>query len=179
LIFSRLPTTCARVESSILVGGAYYITELTSKVNSAAHIEYHARIIIEKAIKRELIRIASEVHHEAYEDTVDVFKLLDKTEQSLFEVSEINIRKNYADMKSIMHEAIVDLEKKKNQSDGLTGIPTGFTALDRVTSGWQKSDLVIFAARTWHGKNSFCGICHAKRSGGFWQIRSYILIGDV
>ncbi|MCK5370321.1 MAG: replicative DNA helicase, partial [Cyclobacteriaceae bacterium] len=134
------------------VGGAYYITELTSKVNSAAHIEYHARIIIEKAIKRELIRIASDVHREAYEDTVDVFALLDKTEQSLFEVSEINIRKNYADMRSIMHEAIIELEKKKQQADGLTGIPTGFTALDRVTSGWQKSDMVIIAARPGMGK---------------------------
>ena len=138
-----------------LVGGAYYITELTSKVNSAAHIEYHARIIIEKAIKRELIRIASNVHHEAYEDTVDVFSLLDKTEQSLFEVSEINIRKNYADMKSIMHEAMVELEAKKLQADGLTGIATGFTALDRVTSGWQKSDLVIIAARPGMGKTAF------------------------
>lgn len=138
-----------------LVGGAYYITELTSKVNSAAHIEYHARIIIEKAIKRELIRIASEIHHEAYEDTVDVFSLLDKTEQSLFDVSEINIRKNYADMRSIMHEAMVELEKKKLQADGLTGIPTGFTALDRVTSGWQKSDMVIIAARPGMGKTAF------------------------
>lgn len=138
-----------------VAGGAYYITELTSKVNSAAHIEYHARIIIEKAIKRELIRIASEVHKEAYEDTVDVFSLLDKTEQSLFEVSEINIRKNYADMRSIMHEAIMELETKKQQADGLTGIPTGFTALDRVTSGWQKSDLVIFAARPGMGKTAF------------------------
>jgi len=138
-----------------LVGGAYYITELTSKVNSAAHIEYHARIIIEKAIKRELIRIASEVHRDAYEDTVDVFSLLDKTEQSLFEVSEINIRKNYADMRSIMHEAIMELEIKKHQADGLTGIPTGFTALDRVTSGWQKSDLVIIAARPGMGKTAF------------------------
>lgn len=138
-----------------VVGGAYYITELTSKVNSAAHIEYHARIIIEKAIKRELIRIASEVHREAYEDTVDVFSLLDKTEQSLFAVSEINIRKNYADMRSIMHEAIVELEAKKLQADGLTGIPTGFTALDRVTSGWQKSDMVIIAARPGMGKTAF------------------------
>lgn len=137
------------------VGGAYYITELTSKVNSAAHIESHARIIIEKAIKRELIRIASEIHHEAYEDTVDVFQLLDKTEQSLFSVSEINIRKNYADMRSIMHEAIMELETKKNQADGLTGIPTGFTALDRLTSGWQKSDLVIIAARPGMGKTAF------------------------
>ncbi len=137
------------------VGGAYYITELTSKVNSAAHIEYHARIIIEKAIKRELIRIASEIHYEAYEDTVDVFSLLDKTEQSLFEVSEINIRKNYDDMKSLMHEAIIELEIKKEQGDGLTGVPTGFSALDRVTSGWQKSDMVIIAARPGMGKTAF------------------------
>lgn len=138
-----------------LVGGAYYITELTSKVNSAAHIEAHSRIIIEKAIKRELIRIASDVHREAYEDTVDVFSLLDSTEQSLFEVSEINIRKNYADMRSLMHEAIVELEKKKLQSDGLTGVPTGFTALDRITSGWQPSDMVIIAARPGMGKTAF------------------------
>lgn len=138
-----------------LVGGAYYITELTSKVNSAAHIESHARIIIEKAIKRELIRIASEVHRDAFEDTVDVFSLLDKTEQALFEVSEINIRKNYADMRSIMHEAILELENKKHQKDGLTGIATGFTALDRLTSGWQKSDLVIIAARPGMGKTAF------------------------
>ncbi len=137
------------------VGGAYTITELTSKVNSAAHIEHHARIIIEKAIKRELIRVASEIHHEAYEDTVDVFELLDKTEQSLFQVSEINIRKNYADMRSIMHEAMKELEVKKLQGDGLTGIPTGFTALDRLTSGWQKSDMVIIAARPGMGKTAF------------------------
>ncbi len=137
------------------VGGAYAITELTSKVNSAAHIEHHSRIIIEKAIKRELIRVASEIHHEAYEDTVDVFELLDKTEQSLFQVSEINIRKNYADMRSIMHEAMKELEAKKLQGDGLTGIPTGFTALDRMTSGWQKSDMVIIAARPGMGKTAF------------------------
>lgn len=137
------------------VGGAYYIAELSSKVNSAANIESHARIIIEKAIKRELIRIASQIHHDAYEDTVDVFQLLDQTEQSLFEVSEINIRKNYADMRSIMHEAIMELETKKNQADGLTGVPSGFTALDRLTSGWQKSDLVIIAARPGMGKTAF------------------------
>lgn len=137
------------------VGGAYYITELTTKVNSAAHIEYHARIIIEKAIKRELIRIASEVHRDAYEDTVDVFSLLDKTEQSLFEVSEINIRKNYADMRTLMHEATKELEIKRQQADGLTGVPTGFTALDRITSGWQKSDMVIIAARPGMGKTAF------------------------
>ncbi len=138
-----------------LAGGSYYITELTSKVSSAAHVEFHARIITEKAIKRELIRIATEVHKEAYEDTTDVFDLLDKTEQALFDVSEINIRKDYSDMKSIMAEAIMELEAKKLHSDGLTGIPTGFTSLDRITSGWQRSDLIIIAARPSMGKTAF------------------------
>jgi replicative DNA helicase len=134
------------------VGGAYYITELTTRVNSAANIEFHARIISEQSIKRELIRIASEIQHDAYEDTTDVFNLLDRTEQALFEVSESNIRKNYSDMRTIMAEAIAELEAKKDHKDGLTGIPSGFTLLDRVTSGWQKSDLVIIAARPGMGK---------------------------
>ena len=138
-----------------MVGGPYYITQLTSKVSSAANVEYHARIINEKAIKRELIQIASEIHREAYEDSIDVFELLDKTEQKLFEVSEVNIKRNYADMRSIMHEAIIELEKKKNQKDGLTGVPSGFTDLDRLTSGWQRSDLVIIAARPAMGKTAF------------------------
>ena len=115
------------------VGGAYYVTQLTNRVNSAANIEYHARIISEKSIKRDLIRISSEILKDAYEDTTDVFELLDKTEASLFEVSESNIRKNYADMRSIMREAIGELEAKKDHQDGLTGIASGFTALDRVT----------------------------------------------
>lgn len=137
------------------VGGSYYIAKLTSKVSSAANIEYHARIVTEMAIKRELIRVASEIHHDAYEDTTDVFQLLDKTESSLFEISEANIRKNYDNMQSLMAQAIHELEERKNHKDGLTGIPSGFTALDRVTSGWQKSDLVIIAARPGMGKTAF------------------------
>jgi replicative DNA helicase len=136
-------------------GGAFYITELTSKVASAANIEYHARIITEQAIKREMIRISSEIQRDAYEDTTDVFELLDKMEQSLFQISEKNIRKNYSDMKTIMREAIAEMEIRKHQKDGLTGVPSGFTALDRVTSGWQKSDLVIIAARPAMGKTAF------------------------
>ncbi|MGI9542043.1 MAG: replicative DNA helicase [Cyclobacteriaceae bacterium] len=138
-----------------LAGGAYYITELTSRVNSAANVEFHARIITENAIKRALISIASEIHRDAYEDTTDVFNLLDRMEQSLFEVSESNIRKNYADMRSIMREALDELEARKDHEDGLTGVPSGFTALDRVTSGWQNSDLVIIAARPGMGKTAF------------------------
>ena len=139
-----------------LVGGAYYIAELTSKVSSAANIEYHSRIIIEMAIKRELIQIASTVHHDAYEDTTDVFELLDKTEQSIFKISDSNLRKNYDNMKSLMFKAVKELQERKNHKDGLTGVPSGFSRLDRVTSGWQKADLVIIAARPGMGKTAFC-----------------------
>ena len=138
-----------------IVGGAYYLTELTSRVNSAANIEFHARVVAEMAIKRELIRISSEIQHDAFEDTTDAFLLLDRTEQALFEVSESNVRKNYADMRSIMREALNELEARKDHKDGLTGVPSGFSALDRITSGWQNSDLVIIAARPGMGKTAF------------------------
>jgi replicative DNA helicase len=136
-------------------GGAFYVTNLTTRVNSAANIEYHARIVAEMAIKRKLITIAGEIQREAYEDTADVFDLLDKTESALFEVSEANIRKNYADMKSIMRDAMRELEARRDHKDGLTGVPSGFSALDRVTSGWQPSDLIIIAARPAMGKTAF------------------------
>ncbi|SEI95071.1 primary replicative DNA helicase [Dyadobacter koreensis] len=138
-----------------LVGGSSYIVGLTSKVNSAANIEYHARIITQASIRRELITISSEIQREAFEDTTDVFKLLDKTEQALFEISESNIKKNYSDMGSLMRQALEELDQKKNNKDGLTGVPSGFSALDRVTSGWQKTELVILAARPGMGKTAF------------------------
>lgn len=137
------------------VGGAHYVAGLTTKVNSAANIEYHARIIAEQSIKRELIRISSEIQKEAYEDTIDVFKLLDRAEQSLFDVSESHIRKNYDKMSALMHQAIEEIQIRKDREDGLTGVPSGFSALDRVTSGWQPSDLVIIAARPGMGKTAF------------------------
>lgn len=142
-----------------LAGGAYYVTQLTTRVNSAANIEYHARIITENSIKRDLISISSEVLSRAFEDTTDVFDLLDSTEAKLYEVSESNIRKNFADMRSLMHDAIKELEEKRKQADGLTGVPSGLVALDRVTSGWQKSDLVILAARPAMGKTAFVLSC--------------------
>lgn len=133
-------------------GGAHYLAKLTSKVNSAANIEYHARIISQASIKRDLIQVASSILRDAYEDTHDVFELMDKTEQTFFEISERNIRKNYADASAIMKATIDELEAKKNNKDGLTGIASGFTALDRLTAGWQRSELVIIAARPAMGK---------------------------
>lgn len=138
-----------------VAGGPYYIAELTTKVNSSANIEYHARIIAEQSIKRELIQISSDIQQDAYEDTKDVFDLLDRAQQSLFDVSESHIRKNFDKMSALMHQAIQEIEDRKNQKDGLTGIPSGFTALDRNTSGWQRSDLVIIAARPGMGKTAF------------------------
>jgi len=138
-----------------LVGGATYIATLTSRVSSSANIEYHARIIIELAIKRELIQISSQIQSDAYEDTTDVFDLLDRTEQSVFAISDSNLRKNYDTMKSLMFRAIKELQERKNHKDGLTGVPSGFTKLDRILSGWQKSDLVIIAARPGMGKTAF------------------------
>ncbi|WP_435354988.1 replicative DNA helicase [Emticicia sp. SJ17W-69] len=134
------------------VGGASYLVKLTNKVNSAANIEYHARIITQSAIKRDMIKIAGEILKDAYEDTTDVFNLLDKIEQNFFEISERNIRKNYADASTIMRATIEELEKKKNNKDGLTGVASGFTELDRITSGWQNTELTIIAARPAMGK---------------------------
>lgn len=138
-----------------LIGGASYIATLTSKVHSASNIEFHARIIAQAAIKRDMIQVASTILRDAYEDTSDVFQLLDKTEQSFFEISERNIRKNYLDASSIMRSTITELESKKNNKDGLTGVASGFTALDRLTGGWQKTELVIIAARPAMGKTAF------------------------
>jgi replicative DNA helicase len=136
-------------------GGVGYVAGLTMHINSAANIEAHARVILEAAIKRELIRTATDILRDAYEETTDVFELLDATEKNIFQVSEDNMRKGVDSMQDLMVKAIKELEEKKHQKDGLTGVPTGFSALDRVTSGWQPSDLVIIAARPGMGKTAF------------------------
>ena len=137
------------------VGGPYYIAQLTNQVASSANVEFHARIISQKFIQRELIRISSDIIRDAYDETTDVFTLLDKAESNLFAVAEGNIRKNYDSMSSLIRLAIEQIETSKSQEGGITGIPSGFTALDRMTSGWQPSDLIIVAARPAMGKTSF------------------------
>ena len=124
-------------------------------INSAAHVESHARKILEAAIKRELIGSAIEILRDAYEDTADAFDLLDIAEKNIFQISEENMRKGVDSMQDLIVKAIKELEEKKLKDDGLTGVPTGFSALDRVTSGWQPSDLVIIAARPGMGKTAF------------------------
>ena len=142
-----------------MIGGAYYITELTNRVASAANIEYHSRIIIQKFIQRELIRISTDIINSAYEDTTDVLDLLDKAEKNLFEIAQNNLRRDSRKMDDLVHEALQEIELLKDKKDGLTGIASGFTELDRMTSGWQKSDLVIIAARPAMGKTAFVLSC--------------------
>jgi len=138
-----------------VVGGAYYIAQLTRRVGSAANIEFHARIITQKYIQRRLIEIASEITKEAYEDSNDVFDLLDQAEQKLFSVSENNLRRDHADMPSLVREAVKNIEAAKDHDGTYRGVPSGFSKLDRITAGWQKSDLIVLAARPGMGKTAF------------------------
>lgn len=138
-----------------IVGGAYYIAQLTRRVASAANIEYHARIVVQKYIQRRLIEISSEITRDAFEDTIDVFDLLDKAEQKLFSVSENNLRRDHSDMQSLVSEAVKSIENAKNSDGSYRGVPSGFSALDRITGGWQNSDLIVLAARPGMGKTAF------------------------
>ncbi len=137
------------------VGGPFAITQLTNRVGSTANIEYHARIVSEKYIFRELIRTSNAVIKDAFDETTDVFDLLDKTEQNLFDITERNLRRSYEQMGSLVSQVIKQQEEGLEHQDGLTGVPSGFTELDRLTSGWQPSDLVILAARPAMGKTAF------------------------
>jgi replicative DNA helicase len=136
-------------------GGPAYVSQLTSRVASSAHVEYHARIIAEKFIKRELIRMSSDVLKMAYEDTNDVFEVLNKAEEDLFKIAENNMGKQVAIMKNVVREAIDEIEKASQNKDGLSGVPTGFFELDKITAGWQKSDMIVLAARPAMGKTAF------------------------
>lgn len=139
-----------------IVGGAYYLTRLTMSVVSSAHVEAHARIVMEKFIQRELIRISGEVIGNAYEDSTDVFDLLDKAESNLYEITDKHLRKNFKSLKEVLVKTVHEIEEAKNKKDDMTGVPSGFTSLDKLTSGWQKTDLIILAARPAVGKTAFC-----------------------
>lgn len=138
-----------------MVGGPAYISQLTNRVASAANAEFHARIITQKYIAREIIRISSAMLEKAYDETNDVFDVLDSAEKSLFDISEGNIKKNYDSMDHLLDQAIKQIEEASKKADGLSGIPSGFTDLDRITSGWQPSDLIILAGRPGMGKTAF------------------------
>lgn len=138
-----------------LAGGAAYITSLTNRVASTAHIEYHSRILNQKQIQRELIKVSSNIISKAYEEGTDALMLLDEAEKELFAVGQSNIKKNFAQMSDLVIEAKKQIEQAGLQTDGLSGVPSGFMELDRMTAGWQRSDLLILAARPGMGKTAF------------------------
>lgn len=138
-----------------MLGGSHRVASLTSRVASSANVEFHARIIAQKHIQRELIRVSNAIIEKAYDETSDVFDLLDEAESKLFEVAEGNIRKSYESMSTVMRQALDDIEAARNNEDGVSGVPSGFHDLDKITGGWQRSDMVVLAARPGMGKTAF------------------------
>ncbi len=137
------------------VGGPYFVTKLTNAVVSSANIEAHARIVLQKFIQRELIRISGEIIGDAYEDSTDVFDMLDDAETKLFEITNNHLRKNFDDIETVLVKTINRIEEMRNRQDEMTGVPTGFPSLDKLTYGWQPTDLIILAARPSVGKTAF------------------------
>ncbi len=136
------------------VGGEYYLISLSNVVASAAHIEYHARIVLQMYVKRRLIEISGEIIEKSYDETVDVLDLLDQAEQELFKVSQGSLKKGNANIASVVTDVKAQLEQLAKQ-EGLSGISTGFPSLDEYTSGWQNGELIIIAARPGMGKTAF------------------------
>ncbi|MFN8242198.1 MAG: replicative DNA helicase [Bacteroidales bacterium] len=137
------------------VGGPVYLSQLTSKVVSAAHVDFHARIVAQKYIQRELIRVSTEIQTRSFDDTYDITDLLDFSEDAIFQIAEGSIKREVAPINEVIKEAIHEIEEAGKREDALVGIPSGFTKLDRLTSGWQKAELVIVAARPSMGKTAF------------------------
>ena len=142
-------------ENLEMVGGAYYISKLTNVVVSTANIEAHARIVLQKFIQRELIRISGEIIGNAYEDSTDVFDLLDDSETKMFNITNNYLKKNFEDIGNVLAKAINRIDELRTKKDEISGVPSGFASLDRITYGWQPTDLIILAARPSVGKTAF------------------------
>ncbi|MBN4057985.1 replicative DNA helicase [Olleya sp. AH-315-K02] len=136
-----------------VAGGDFYLISLTQKVSSSAHIEFHARIILQKYIQRSLIKISNEIIEDSYDETKDVFDLLDNAEAKLYEVTQGNIKKSSETAQDLVIQAKKKIEDISNK-EGMSGIPSGFVKLDKLTSGWQESDLIIIASRPGMGKTA-------------------------
>ena len=135
------------------VGGDFYLVQLSKKVSTSAHIEFHARIILQKFIQRSLIKISNEIIESSFKDSVDVFDLLDEAESKLYDVTQGNIKKSSETAQNLVIQAKKRIEEIAKK-EGLSGVATGFNKLDELTSGWQPSDLIIVAARPGMGKTA-------------------------
>jgi replicative DNA helicase len=137
------------------IGGPFYISQLTEKVASTAHLEYHAGIVARKYLARELIHYTGTVQGKAFDETIDIEELMQEAEGELFKIAQRNIKNEAMQINPIIKESMELLQKAATQKEGLSGLRSGFSALDKITSGWQNSDLVIIAARPAMGKTAF------------------------
>lgn len=137
------------------IGGPVAIAELTSKVGSSAHLMYHSRIVAQKALARDLITMAVNVEEKAYEGEVDVNDLLQQAESEIFQIAQNRQKRDVVPVGNVIAEAYSRMQKAAKQDGGLSGITTGYKKLDNVTLGWQRSDLIIIAARPAMGKTAF------------------------
>ena len=136
------------------VGGLYYLTELTSEVVSPAHVEYHCRIVLEKAIKRHLIEISTGIVSDAYLESADAFELIDQAEEKIFALSESYIKQSFESLPQIVKPLLHKIDQIRKEHTGVTGVPTGYHELDHKTGGWQKTDFIVLAARPSMGKTA-------------------------
>ena len=156
------------------VGGPLYISDLTMHVTSAANVEYHAKIVLEKALLRNLITTSTEITSRAFNEQDDALDLLDEAENKIFQISEKRMKKTFVPMKEAVFSTMEMLESIHGKHSGVTGCPSGFTALDSMTGGFQNSDMIIVAARPSMGKTAFvlslarnAAIDHGKAIGFF------------
>ena len=150
-------------------GGPAYIAEISSRVATSAHVDYHARIVAQKFLARQLIQFAGDIETKAFDETIDVDELMQHAEGSLFELSQKNMKKDYTQIDPVIQNAIDVIQKAFANTSGLTGVASGYTELDKITSGWQASDLVIIAGRPAMGKTSFA-LSMAKNIAADYQV---------
>ena len=136
------------------VGGTLALVHLSQKVGAAAHIEYYIRILKQKCIQRELITASYEILKSSYDESVNVDDLIDQAQTKVFAAIQNNVKKDVQEIGKVINDALDDIQKLQSSS-GLSGVPSGFASLDRITQGWQSSDLIILAARPSVGKTAF------------------------
>ncbi len=138
-----------------LIGGAVRLAELTGRVWSAANVEYHAKIIAQKYLARRLITFATEVETEAFDEGEDIDELLQRAEGKLFEISQTHLKQEVTQIDPVINEVLEQIQAASNSKTGISGLETGYHDLDKITAGWQPSDLIIIAARPAMGKTAF------------------------
>ena len=137
------------------IGGLYYLSLLSSRVGAAAHVDFHVKILLQKYIQRELITISAEMQRDSFDDSIPVDDLLDNSQSKLFELAEKNMKRATLPVQDVIKDTVAEIEANQDRTDGLSGLPSGYTGIDKITLGWQASDLVIVAARPAMGKTAF------------------------